>query len=312
MYETIEAVETLFNEEAESLSLEYKSGRVFDNLSSTVRCELVKDVTAFANGGGGTLIVGVAEGRDAQRSIATGFEPVTNAKVSVEQLTSIIKSNTDPVFGAFHISVLSHAAGRVFVIQIEQADTAHQNRLDQRYYQRTGVISEPMYDFAIRDVMNRHTRPLVTLDFQIEVIQRALDLQLQVLRVVPSITNSGTLTARHWALSVDLPANVAKIGTLHIGMPMRHKGNVKLNGLEYQRVELHSGPTPNNPAGTLLLPGQTRRLTLDGGFAEMDLNVNKEARLFMERNSPALRWSFFLDDAPRKDGEIAYLDWCKD
>lgn len=56
-----------FNEEAESFSLEYKSGRMFDDLSSKARDEFLKDVSAFANGGGGTLIIGVAEGRDGSR-----------------------------------------------------------------------------------------------------------------------------------------------------------------------------------------------------------------------------------------------------
>ncbi|RQU31908.1 hypothetical protein DF142_33345 [Burkholderia cenocepacia] len=88
MYDTIEEIEALFNAEAESFSLEYKSGRVFDELSSKVRIELVKDVSAFANGGGGVLIVGIAEGNDGKRSIATGFQPVTNEKISVEQLTN--------------------------------------------------------------------------------------------------------------------------------------------------------------------------------------------------------------------------------
>jgi hypothetical protein len=311
MYDTIEEIETLFNEEAESFSLEYKSGLVFNELSSKVRAELVKDVSAFGNGGGGTLIVGVAEGNDGKRSVATGFAPVTNDKISVEQLTSIIKSGTDPVFSAFRIKVLEHSDGRVFVIEIDQADTAHQNRLDKLYYQRTGPISEPMYDFAIRDVMNRRTHPRVKLDFEIQTIQHDLSLQHCVYRVVPRLFNEGSVTARHWALSIDLPVDVVKIGSIRVGMPMRHKGNVKRNGLDYLRVELHSGPTPNNQAGTLLLPGQEQRLTLDVGFAEIDLNVTKEKRTLLDRSEPPLYWSFFLDDAPRNDGEILFSVWCK-
>jgi hypothetical protein len=311
MYDTIEEIEALFNEESESFSLEYKSGLLFNELSSKVRGELVKDVSAFGNGGGGTLIIGVAEGRDGKRSIATGFAPVTNDNISVEQLTSIIKSGTDPVFGAFGIKVLKHSGGRVFVIEIDQADTAHQNRLDRLYYQRTGPISEPMYDFSIRDVMNRRTHPRVKLDFEIQTIQHELNLQRCVYRVVPRLFNEGNVTARHWSLSIDLPVNVVKIGAIHAGMPMRHRGNVKHNGIEYLRVELHSGPTPNNQAGTLLLPGQERQLTLDSAFAQIDLDVSKEMRVQLERNEPPLHWSFFLDDAPRKDGEIPFSNWCK-
>ncbi|MEM5421313.1 AlbA family DNA-binding domain-containing protein [Paraburkholderia ferrariae] len=313
MYDTIEEIEALFNEEAESFKLEYKSGRVFESLSSEVRKEFVKDVSAFANGGGGTLIIGVAEGDDGQRSIAIGFEPVTKAKITIEQLTSIIKSNTDPVFGAFHIKQLEHPGGRVFVIEIEQADTAHQNRLDRLYYQRTGVVSEPMYDFAIRDVMNRRTHPRVKLDFKVDFRQRAIAPKPFVAyRVSPVLLNDGSVTARHWALSVDLPSNVVKIGAIRAGMPMRHMGNVKHDGVDYLRVELHSGPTPGNQDGTLLLPGQARVLSLDSGFAEMDLEVSEERRLELARNEPPLYWSFYLDDSPRTDGKVAFSAWCKD
>ncbi|MDF3086374.1 AlbA family DNA-binding domain-containing protein [Burkholderia sola] len=311
MYDTIEEIEALFNQEAESFFLEYKSGHVFDELSSKVRIELVKDVSAFANGGGGVLIVGVAEGNDGKRSIATDFQPVTNDKISVEQLTNIIKSNTDPVFSAFHIKVLRHSAGRIFVIEIDQADTAHQNRLDRLYYQRTGVVSEPMYDFAIRDVMNRRTHPRVKVNFEIQTIQSDLARQQNVYRVVPNLLNEGNITARHWALSVDLPADVAKNGMIHRDMPMRQRGNVKHNGIDYHRVELHSGQTLNSGAGTLLLPGQSRLLTLDNAFAEMDLDVNGEKRIILERSKPSVYWSFFLDDTPRKDGEVPFSLWCK-
>jgi hypothetical protein len=168
-----------------------------------------------------------------------------------------------------------------------------------------------MYDFAIRDVMNRRTHPRVTLGFKFQLVQHSVDLERYVYRVVPTLLNDGSVTARHWALAIDLPATVSKIGAIRAGMPMRHMGNVKHDGIEYHRVELHSGPTPNNPAGTLLLPGQTRQLSLDSAFAEMDLEVSKEKRLLLERSEPSLHWSFFLDDAPRQDGKILYSEWCK-
>lgn len=313
MYDTIDEIAALFEEEVESFKLEYKSGRVFDSMSSDVRKEFVKDVSAFANGGGGTLIIGVAEGRDGQRSIAVGFEPVTNEKITIEQLTNIIKSNTDPVFGAFHIKQLEHPGGRVFVVNVEQADTAHQNRVDRLYYQRTGVVSDPMYDFAIRDVMNRRTHPRVKLDLRVNIRQQAIAPKPFVLyQVFPSLFNEGRITARYWALSVDLPSNVGKIGSIRAGMPMRNMGNVKHNGIDYIRVELHSAPTPVTPDGTLLLPGQTRVLSLDRGFAELELHVSDEQRLELARNEPSLYWSFYLDDSPRTDGEVAFSEWCKD
>lgn len=310
MYDTVDEIAALFGEEAESHTLEFKSGRNFDNLSSQVRSEFVKDVSAFANGGGGTLIIGVAEKRDGQRSVAATFDPITNDRLTLEQLTSIIKSNTDPVFSDFAIkSIDLPTGGRVFVISIEKAGTAHQNKLDQRYYQRTGPISESMFDFAIRDVMNRRTRPHVKATFEIQTTFNQPERQKQAYRVVPSLSNEGTLTARHWALIVDLPANVAKVGTVTPGMPMRHRGNVTHNAIEFMRIELHSGPTTRNPGGTLLLPGQTLSLTLDIAFAELGIEISMDKRPGVQRDKPSLYSSFFLDDAPRTDEEIPFSRW---
>jgi hypothetical protein len=312
MYESIAEIEALLGQEAESISLDFKSGLTFNQFSDKERSELIKDVTAFANAAGGTIIIGVSEDKSGSSNIASSIEPVTNPKISVDQLTLTIKSNTEPSFSAFRIVELTVESGRVFVIQIEQADTAHQNRRDFKYYQRTGTISEPMYDFAIRDVMNRRTHPRLKLDFEFQVVRRSLDSQECIYRVVPRILNVGSVTARHWALSVDLPASVAKIGTIYPGMPMRHKGNVNRRGVQYSRVELHSGPTTNNPVGTMLLPGQERLLGLESSFAEMDLDVSHEKRVLLERSKAALHWSLFLDDAPREDGEIPFSEWCTD
>jgi len=304
MYDSIEEIEALIGEE-ETVSLEFKAGRMFEGQID--RTELVKDVTAFANAAGGAIIVGIAENRETR--IATSIEPVSNeSKVTIEQLTEIIKSNTDPVFGAFRIRELQHHKGRVFVIEVDQADTAHQNKRNFNYYQRLGPTSSPMYDFAIRDVMNRRTRPHVAVTFDVEDLEQ---LGSVAVRIVPIVTNEGSVTARHWSLWLDLPANVSTFGAVRPGMPARHMGNVKRNGIDYRRVEFHSGPNLKNQAGTLLLPGQTWRLNLDSAFPELDLRVTATEARWTEANRPPVHWTLFLDDSPRQEGMIPYSDWSR-
>ncbi|CAG9250180.1 Putative DNA-binding domain-containing protein [Burkholderia diffusa] len=309
MYDTIDAIEALFNEEAESFAIEYKSGRVFDNLSSNVRSEFVKDVSAFANGGGGTLIIGVAEGREDERRIATGFDPVTNDRVSVEQLTNIIKSNTDPVFSAFDIRTLDHANGRVFVIEVKQADTAHQNRMDQRYYQRTGMISEPMYDFAIRDVMNRRSRPRIEVSIVIERVEQKAERHRY--RVVPSLSNVGHLNASHWCLHLDRPSDVARLGPGSLWPAVRELARVRRDGVTYTRCEFLSTVTPGNLHPTPLLPGQNISLGPACGYADLELVVDHNSwRSLMQQGEPPLRWTLYSDDCPPQEGELSFDVWC--
>ncbi len=62
MYETIDEIVALFGVTGESLDLEFKSSRAYDDMTrQEQRCEFVKDVTGFANAGGSTLIIGVAQ-----------------------------------------------------------------------------------------------------------------------------------------------------------------------------------------------------------------------------------------------------------
>jgi hypothetical protein len=301
MYDTIEEIEALFNEESESFSLEYKSGHAFDNMTSEVRREFVKDVTAFANAGGGTLIVGVAEGREGARNIAAGFEPITNEQISVDQLTNIVKSNSDPVFSAFRIRSLAHEGGRVLVIEIDQADTAHQNRLDQRYYQRTGTIAAPMYDFAIRDVMNRRTRPRLSVKLDREIVLQTQNRHRYV--VTPSLSNEGFLTVKHWGLWVDLPSAVAFIDDGAHGQ-MQVRGSVLHEGCEYTRCDFFETPESR------ILPGQQRIYSANYNFPVLGLQIDPVSFRAINRYRPPLRWTLFVDNGPRQDGALPFAEWC--
>ncbi|WP_167309964.1 AlbA family DNA-binding domain-containing protein [Ralstonia mannitolilytica] len=307
MYETLAEIEALFGQAEESVSLDFKAGRSFDDMNAA-RGELVKDVTAFANAGGGTIIYGVGERQDGGRSVADDFAPVTNDRVTADQLTTIITSNTDPVFSGFSIQILAlDSGGRIFVINVEQGDTAYQNRVDRRFYQRVAAVSEPMYNFAIRDVMNRRSAPRVNVAIGIERLQQAQDVHRY--RVVPTLLNEGLLTAHHWCLHVDIPHAVGSLGqqARHIVYgPMA----VRREGHEYHRFEYSSERSPGGETGLRILPGQTQLLSNQVGFPALDLQVNDAVWQQLERFEPSLHWTLYVDDAARKEGALPYQVWC--
>lgn len=308
MYETLAEIEELFGQSEESVSLEFKSGRAFDEMN-TARTELVKDVTAFANAAGGTIIYGIAERRDGGHSLADGFDPVTNDRVTADQLTLIITSNTDPVFRAFRVKVLNlDGGGRVIVINVEQGDTAYQNRLDRKFYQRTASVSESMYNFAIRDVMNRRTAPHVSSTIAIQRVELAAALHRY--RVVPGLTNEGLLTAHPWCLQVDLPAAIGRLGQ-QVLSTVYGPSSVRLDGHEYGRFEYSSERAPGGGSSLRLLPGQTQLLSTQVGFPELDLHVDEATWRRLERFEPPLRWTLYVDDSPRKEGSMPFDEWCQ-
>lgn len=307
MYETLAEIEELFGQAEESVSLEFKSGRAFDDMNAA-RGELVKDVTAFANAAGGTIIYGIAERRDGGHSFADGFDAVTNDRVTADQLTTIITSNTDPVFKAFRIKVLNlDRGGRVLVINVEQGDTAYQNRIDRKFYQRTASVSEAMYNFAIRDVMNRRTAPHVNATIAVERLQMTQDLHLY--RIVPTLTNEGLLTAHHWCMHVDIPPGIGRL-SLQAFQAVYGPTPVSRDGQEYARFVYSSERSPASGNSLRILPGQTQSLSIQVGFPSLDLHVDTTAWKRLERSEPSLLWTLYVDDAQRKEGAMPYREWC--
>lgn len=307
MFETLDQIEALLGTE-EGVSMEFKSGLTLNDLNNGTRSELVKDVTALANAAGGTIIYGIAEQRTADgRSVADRLDPVVNQRITEDQLTMIIVSNTDPPLRGLKIrTVLVAQNSRVIVIDVEQADTAHQNRLDRRYYQRVGAISEPMYDFAIRDVMNRRKAPRIAVEVRLQRLRT--DNEMHVYRVIPTIANEGLLTAHHWTMHFDVPegiANVAGGGGGNVG----RVGDIRHDGIAYNRFEY--GTERERLGDTLrLLPGQSRLISQADGYGEVEIVIRQGDYARLVRSTPSLIWSLYVDDAQPRQDVIAFATWC--
>jgi predicted HTH transcriptional regulator len=198
LYSTFDEIDSLIGVAEENNFLEFKRGAVFDSIDQEMKAEIVRDVSGFANAGGGTIIYGIAES-DGAKSMAKAISPVKNSKVTQLQLTQIIRSGLDPVFNEFDVHCIDvPEGGRIVVITIERADTAHQCKADHKYYHRVGPQRIAMFDYEIRDVMNRRTAPIIRIEFDKRRIVATEDIHTYELK--PTLVNEGNLTARHWSL----------------------------------------------------------------------------------------------------------------
>lgn len=307
MYETIGDIQSLRDVAAESVSLEFKAGAKLENMTDRARLDLIADVTAFANAGGGTLIYGLGEIQRDGKSYAGDILPVQDARMTQDRLREIIVSNTDPVLRGFTITHIPADGGSIFIINVEEGDTAYQNTCDRRYYGRIDASAQQMHGFAIRDVMNRRTRPHVTASFKaVARGDRRADQCEYVL--LGELRNEGNLTAHYWALRVAIP-NVIGMHDGQLFPYMRGHGADRINGLGYSWYRY----LPERPDGRTLriLPGET--LDLRENFhetAQLVLRVGShDQRRIMER-APAVYWELFVDDAPKQKGELSYAAWC--
>jgi predicted HTH transcriptional regulator len=141
----------------ESRTLEYKASTALGKQSAD-KSELCKDVSAFANAGGGMIIYGIAE----NNHDPTGIDQGVDASVfNREWIENVLTTGVQPKLEHLEIAAIdlpSKGTDRVaFVIRIGQATALapHQNVSDNKYYRRHDFKAEPMHDNEVRDAMRR-------------------------------------------------------------------------------------------------------------------------------------------------------------
>ncbi|GAA4072288.1 hypothetical protein GCM10022389_17010 [Flavobacterium cheonanense] len=156
------------NKIEENLNLDYKaSGSLQRNDAKTN--EISKDVSAFANSDGGIIIYGIKEDQ-INRHLPESIDPINRNEISKEWLEQIIQSKIRPRINGIvihSVSVDEQTNKVVYVIEIPKSNTAHQAN-DKKYYKRFNFNSEPMYDYEIRDILNRTKSPIIDLELEIQ------------------------------------------------------------------------------------------------------------------------------------------------
>ena len=153
----------------ESLELDFKESGALQKTDGKKR-DLSKDVSAFANSAGGTLIYGVIEDEEthAASDLDEGFDPTDISKEWVEQ---VINSTIQPRISGVRIHAVeltTRKPGNVaYVVTVPRSSTAHQ-AADKRYYKRFNFESVPMEDYEVRDVMQRASAPRLSIAAEIE------------------------------------------------------------------------------------------------------------------------------------------------
>jgi hypothetical protein len=156
------------NKIEENLNLDYKaSGSLQRNDNKT--SEISKDVSAFANSDGGIIIYGIKEDQ-INRHLPDSIDPINRNEISKEWLEQIIQSKIRPRINGIiihSVSVTEQTHEVVYVVEIPKSNTAHQAN-DKKYYKRFNFNSEPMYDYEIRDILNRNKSPIIDIELEIK------------------------------------------------------------------------------------------------------------------------------------------------
>jgi len=158
------------NQVQENSGLDYKDSRALQK-SSEKKIEIAKDVSSFANSGGGIIVYGICEDNDNHfpEMLDDGVNPTEFSK---EWLENVIQGNLRPPIQGLHINQVAlkeSSVGNVaYVVTIPQSVTAHQVQgHHRRYFKRYNFSAQLMEHYEILDVLNRNRYPYVIPTFEI-------------------------------------------------------------------------------------------------------------------------------------------------
>lgn len=238
----------------ESLTLDYKACGSLDRNNPKSKADLSKDVSAFANSAGGTLIYGVVEENHLPVRMDAGYDPVVITREWIEQ---VINSNIQRRINGIRIKqIVLHNSnpGRVmYVVHIPQSDRAPHMASDHKFYKRHNYLSEPMEEYEVRDVANRSTEPDLALVLTIlggktgDLIFDTQEKQSRPLNIEISIKNSAAKPAEHAVINIYFQKGVNIISSANLS----RKDDINLNlddiSTVMQVVSLNWAPVHNMP-----------------------------------------------------------------
>ena len=134
---------------AEGPSLEYK--RELSLVGRDARREVLKDLTGMANGGGGTVVFGIAEDPESEDLPASGH-PLTEPG-AISQLQAIVQDGVRPPLLAEYHSI-PWEGGHVLAVHVIPSPLGPymvEGYGEGRYYRRAGRMTIKMSEREVRD-----------------------------------------------------------------------------------------------------------------------------------------------------------------
>lgn len=217
--------------------LERKGSRIDGWSDDKLREELAKQLSAFANTGGGSLILGA---HDQTGIIDGGLSLIHKGKQSTKDwLEDIIPHCVEPEIIGCRVVELQRSSAFshidtdrvVLVVEIPDSERApHQSVCDRRYYVRLGSKSLPASHRLIEDIRNRSVHPRVTVE-SIEINSMTFEgghgydrvgRFRPILKLI--VANDGDIRARNTCLGLSSTSRVEFSKPMPMGLEARSRG----------------------------------------------------------------------------------------
>lgn len=263
---------------------------------------LSKQVSAFSNGGGGSLIIGVTDEGKIDQGVLTTLKGGTR-----EWLEDIVNHSVSPRLKSFNVFEVALNQSdpddprprAVYIIELPQSVEAPHQARDHRYYLRVAGKSRPMSHVHLEDILRRNNRPQVELarlgpygDPEFVFDSPSGPRVYVMLRAF--LHNHGRVMARHVGAELTLPR-------AFVSREVRSRME-EIDGIQYtQRPGEVSffcyHPTPIFPTQEIYA------LYVWVGVTPDNLNAIK--------NDARVSWSVYADDAAPVSGSINLLSFAQ-
>lgn len=283
----------------ESLTLEYKAAEALQRTEGKKK-EITKDVSAMANSAGGIIVYGIREHKERNKQhLPEALSPIVCKEFSKEWLEQVI-NNIRPRMSdlVIHPVSLSSASDDVaYVVEIAQSSTAHQ-AIDKRYYKRFNFESVPMDDYEIRDILNRHNAPNVSVEFGFE--NPVVSAHNYLLKIF--VINHGTTVIQNFQLEFSFPHIVGYESNL-----IDKRDNIHVRA-EVDYIVIYQ-------SRLVLFPKERReighelawRYKMDSDTYHKVFTYVPKADFSMDRKETAfVRWTLYADSMTPKKGEVPF------
>jgi Putative DNA-binding domain len=169
--------------------------------------ELSKDVSAFLNAGGGTIVYGIREKNsrayelDEQNAFSSSKDP------KPEKLLQWVRAHISPPptidIYSVRLQENDHSSPWLLVVDIPQGQEAYMAR-DKRFYKRVSNTAQPMEQYEVVDVMRRSNSAVLDVKLGVGPIHRNWFADEGRTRasigVSVSVTTANYISAEHGAL----------------------------------------------------------------------------------------------------------------
>ncbi len=161
---------------AEDNRWEYKSASLLEqkNKNDFLK-ELSKQISAFANSGGGNLVFGICDPKTVAAKTIEPCEQLVGRQSMKDYLATMVEQSVEyPLqdFRVHRIPLTGDATKSIFVIEVGDSLAApHQAKADKHYYYRIDGHTKPAPHFYVELLQKRETRSVLTIeaiDYQVK------------------------------------------------------------------------------------------------------------------------------------------------